>query len=83
MCAVFFDLRKAFDTVPHRPLLDKLRSFGIDSHLISWIYSYLTERKQHVVCDGVLSSNISVLSVVPQGSVLGPLTVFDLHSRCR
>ena len=73
VCAVFFDLRKAFDTVPHRPLLDKLHSFGIDSHLISWIYSYLTERKQHVVCDGVLSSNISVLSGVPQGSVLGHL----------
>ena len=73
MCAVFFDLRKAFDTVPHRPLLDKLHSFGIDPNLISWICSYLTEQKQHVICDGVLSSNIPVLSGVPQDSVLGPL----------
>ena len=73
MCAVFFDLRKAFDTVPHRPLLDKLHSFGIDPNLISWICSYLTERKQHVIYDGVLSNGIPVLSGVPQGSVLGPL----------
>ena len=73
VCAVFFDLRKAFDTVPHRPLLDKLHSFGIDPNLISWICSYLTERKQHVIYDGVLSNGIPVLSGVPQGSVLGPL----------
>ena len=39
VCAVFFDLCKAFDTVPHRPLLDKLHSFGIDPNLISWICS--------------------------------------------
>ena len=73
VCAVFFDIRKAFDTVPHRPLLNKLCSIGIDSKIIQWICSYLTERRQHVVCDGVSSSNIHVLSGVPQGSVLGPL----------
>ena len=73
VCAVFFDIRKAFDTVPHRPLLNKLCSIGIDSKIIQWICSYLTERRQHVVCDGASSSNIHVLSGVPQGSVLGPL----------
>ena len=54
-------------------LLDKLHSFGIDPNLISWICSYLTERKQHVIYDGVLSKGIPVLLGVPQGSVLGPL----------
>ena len=42
-------------------------------NLISWICSYLTEWKQHVIYDGVLSNGIPVLSGVPQGSVLGPL----------
>ena len=69
----FFDIRKAFDTVPHRPLLNKLCSIGIDSKIIQWICSNLTERRQHVVCDGASSSNIHVLSGLPQGSVLGPL----------
>ena len=73
VCAVFSDIRKAFDTVPHRPLLNKLCSIGIDSKIIQRICSYLTERRQHVVCDRASSSNIHVLSDVPQGSVLGPL----------
>ena len=73
VCAVFFYIRKAFDTVPHRPLLSKLCSIGIDSKITQWICSYLTERRQHVVCDGASSSNIHVLYGVPQGSVLGPL----------
>ena len=44
VCAVFFDLRKAFDSVPHRPLLHKLENLGIDKFLLNWITSYLTER---------------------------------------
>ena len=73
VCAVFFDISKAFDTVPHLPLLHTLIEIGIDPYLIRWIYSYLAGRSQFVCVDGCISNKLSVLSGVPQGSVLGPL----------
>ena len=73
VCTIFFDLKKAFDSVPHKLLLRKLSKYALNSHILSWLYSYLTDRKQHVVVGGDSSSDLSVLSGVPQGSVLGPL----------
>ena len=73
VCFIFFDLRKAFDSVPHRPLVDNLANLGLDAHALSWITSYLTNRKQHVVVGGESSLDTPVLSGVPQGSVLGLL----------
>ena len=73
MCCVFFDLRKAFDSVPHRSLLEKLKTLGLSEHLLKWIFSYLYEREQFVVLNGKQSPTKPVLSGVLQGSVLGPL----------
>ena len=42
--SVFFDLRKAFDSVPHTPLLDKLSALQLNVHLLQWIHSYLSNR---------------------------------------
>ena len=68
-----FDLSKAFDRVPHRPLVHKLRAVGVAGPLLSWFRSYLSCRTQLVAIRGVDSNPVPVLSGVPQGSVLGPL----------
>ena len=70
---VLLDYSKAFDTINHRLLYAKLQDLGFDATAISWIASYLTERKQKVKTNTDESGWESVNNGVPQGSVLGPL----------
>ena len=70
---VYFDFRKAFDTVPHTRLMTKLKSFGITGTLYTWIDDFLRERTQRVRVNNIYSDYKPVLSGIPQGSVLGPL----------
>ena len=82
-CGVFIDLEKAFDTVNHKILLSKLEHYGIRDTSLTWISSYLSNRKQSVKLNGVNSKYEKVSCGVPQGSILGPLLfiiyVNDMH----
>ena len=70
---VFLDLAKAFDTVNHNILINKLNAYGIKSTSLTWFQSYLCKRMQKCCVNGFLSNECTLSCGVPQGSILGPL----------
>ena len=58
--------------------MHKLNYYGIDGNLLKWLSAFLTKRDQRVIVEGEFSSSVTVDSVVPQGTVLGPL-LFVIH----
>ena len=70
---VFIDLSKAFDSVNHKIILDKLEKSNMSTSVINWFKSYLYERSQSVTVGGNISKSLPLTTGVPQGSILGPL----------
>ena len=70
---IIMDFAKAFEKVPHKRLVSKLKYYGISDQITIWITSFLANRTQTVLFENTTSENIAVTSSVPQGTVLGPI----------
>ena len=71
--AILMDLSKAFDCVPHDLIIAKRDAYGFDMSSLKFILSYLINREQSTHINGKNSSFETILSGVPQGSILGPI----------
>ena len=75
---VLLDMSKAFDSISHKILLAKLQNVGASYSAIQWFRSYLSERRQVVRINSVISEALPLVSGVPRGSILGPL-LFNIY----
>ncbi len=79
--SIFLDLSKAFDTLDHSILIEKLKLYGIQNTELKLMTNYLTNRKQYVDIEGTKSKMLHIKTGVPQGSVLG-LLLFIIYITC-
>lgn len=70
---IFLDLKRAFETVDRRKLIEKLYKYGIQGRALKWFIDYLRGRKQQTKFNGITSNKIEVEIGLPQGSALGPI----------
>ena len=77
-CGDLVILKKAFDTVYHKILLQKLYAYGVRGVALKLLESYLSGRSQYIVYDYQQSATLSITCGVPQGSVLGPLLFISI-----
>ena len=76
--AILIDLKKAFDTVHHKILLQKLYAYSIRGNMLKWFESYISNRTHYVEFDGDKSDTNRIKCGVQHGSILGPLLLFYL-----
>ena len=69
---ISFDFSKAFDSVPHDILCEKLKQTCLNPYIINWIIDFLTNRRTLVVVDGIETDFLDINRGVPQGTVIGP-----------
>ena len=79
--SVFLDLSKAFDTINHAILIQKLSFYGLRAIPLKWFQSYLENRHQYTDFCGAKSPQTKIMTGVPQGSILGPL-LFIIYMNC-
>ena len=72
-CGIFPDLQKAFDTVYHKIVVNKLEHYGVRGNVLDWFRSYICGRSQYVTVNGHVSDSLSITCGVRQGSVFGAL----------
>ncbi len=78
---IYPDFGKAFDSVNHRFLLAKMKSFGLGDVVVRWIEAYLSGRVSRVQVGREHSGAIPMHSGVPQGSVIGQLLFLQMYSK--
>ena len=70
---IYLDFSKAFDTVPHQRLINKLKAYSINGKLLKWITDFLNERKQRVRVNSSYSSYSTIDSGNPHGFIIDPI----------